>query len=179
MTPSRLQSPRLYLYAYGTACALASAAMLILPVSTPGLAGTAERPAYSGPDHRLRTTGQSDAALPVHLVSTTAADQATVEPPSALPTLVGLAGSNVWLKSAVTGEVERIATGGELDGWRVVAVRVRSATLTRDEERETLELYQRPLEQTGAVSGPTGLSLVTPVMPLGTPPQQNADLSRQ
>ncbi len=173
MTRSRLPTRKLWLYGYGCACALTTAALLVLPVSTPGRAEAPEAERYAGADHRLRTTAPSAAALPIRFASAEA-DPATGAAPSALPALIGIAGGSVWLKSATTGEVERVAAGAELDGWRVAAVKARSATLARGEERQTLELYRVPSSQgvaRAAPSAPNGLVAPTPPPLLSTPPQ--------
>jgi hypothetical protein len=64
---------------------------------------------------------------------------------TAVPTLVGIAGSAVYLRGS-TGETTRVLRGEEIDGWKLVSVRDRTAVIRGPGGDRTLALFERPSE---------------------------------
>ncbi|WP_324775445.1 hypothetical protein [Brevundimonas sp.] len=93
---------------------------------------------YFGADHQARRSGPV-AGFPLRLHA--AGAEPTVVAPTAVPVLVGLAGRRAYLRSADSGEVEGVSIGQTLDGWRLVAVTGRSATVRGPAGDRSLELF--------------------------------------
>lgn len=120
-------------------CALLTLGLLAWPTGAarPSRPPAAER--YAGPDIGTRRGGPvRDFAL--RLGSGPAAPPEAAPQPEALPVLVGIAGRRAYLRNA-GGEVERISVGQEIDGWRLVAVSARAATLRGPAGDRRIEMF--------------------------------------
>lgn len=108
------------------ACALATLAILVWPVGAAGPSAPPAAERYLGPDHQARRSGP----VPGFALRLQAAGVEQAAPVvEALPVLVGLTDRRAYLRSAQSGEVEGVAVGQTLDGWRLVSVSRRSATV--------------------------------------------------
>lgn len=123
-------------------CAAVSGVIFAWPSggNAPVIAAQPER--YSGPVFADRKGG----VLPAFPVLLTAPDAAEAPPPvaEALPILVGIANGQAYLRSAAAGEVERIARGQSVDGWRLVYIGGRSVTLTNGETEQEVAMFTTP-----------------------------------
>ncbi|HYC98456.1 hypothetical protein [Brevundimonas sp.] len=144
-------------------CALVTLLLLVWPAAAarPAAAPAAER--YLGPDHQTRRGGPMT-GFAIRLGSTDALSDAPA--PAAVPALVGLAGRRAWLRSAATGEVEGVAVGQTLDGWRLVAVTTRTVTLRGPEGDRRLEVFAAGPPPTPA---PGAGTMAAPAAPVPSP----------
>ena len=119
-------------------CALLTLGLLAWPTGAarPNAPPAADR--YAGPDLGTRRGGPVQ-GFALRLAGSDAAPQAA-PPPEALPVLVGIAGRRVYMRGA-DGEVERVSIGQELDGWRLVAVTARAATLRGPGGDRRIEMF--------------------------------------
>ncbi len=119
-------------------CALLTLGLLAWPTGAarPLRPPTAER--YAGPDIETRRGGPvREFAL---RLGGPAATPEAAPPPEVLPVLVGIAGRRAYLRNA-GGEVERVSIGQEIDGWRLVAVGGRAATLRGPDGDRRIEMF--------------------------------------
>lgn len=140
-------------------CALITVCLLVWPSAS---AAPLPRPAaehYSGPNIEMRRSGPVS-KFPLRLVSPNAVATATPKPIEAVPVLVGVAGRRAYLRSTVTGEVEGVTVGASIDGWRLVSVSARTATLRGTGGDKRVEMFATP---TAAPSGVPDVSLPAPV----------------
>lgn len=120
-------------------CALLTLGLLAWPTGAarPPRPSAAER--YAGPDIATRRGGPVP-GFALRLRGPDAAP-AAAPPPEALPVLVGIAGRRAYLRSTASGEVERVSVGQEIDGWRLVAVSSRAATLRGPDGDRRIEMF--------------------------------------
>lgn len=147
-------------------CALVSGVIFAWPSggNVPVVAAQSER--YSGPVFADRKGG----VLPGFALRLTAPGAAEAPPPAveALPVLVGIANGQAYLRSAATGEVERVARGQTIDGWRVAYVGIRSVTLSNGETEQEVAMFTTPPATQAATPAnpePTNGSSNEPVAP--------------
>lgn len=130
-------------------CALVSGVIFAWPSggNAPVVAAQPER--YSGPVFADRKGG----VLPGFPLRLAARGAAEAPPPAAeaLPVLVGIANGQAYLRSAASGEVERIARGQTIDGWRVSSVGVRSVTVSNGETEQKVTMFTTPPPTQAAV----------------------------
>lgn len=119
-------------------CALLTLGLLAWPTGAarPSRPPAAER--YAGPDIETRRGGPV-VGFALRLGGPAALPEAA-PPPEALPVLVGIAGRRAYLRNA-GGEVERVSIGQEIDGWRLVAVSARAATLRGPNGDRRIEMF--------------------------------------
>lgn len=124
-------------------CALVSGVIFAWPSggNAPVVAAQPER--YSGPVFADRKGG----VLPGFPLRLTAPGAAEAPPTAAevLPVLVGIANGHAYLRSAATGEVERVARGQTIDGWRLVLIGGRSVILTNGETEQKVTMFTTPV----------------------------------
>lgn len=120
------------------------------------------------PSSELRYTGpdfQSRAATPLRTFPIRIGGlntEATPAPaPQALPMLTGISGGDAYLRSAATGEVQRLARGQSLDGWRLVSVRGRAVVMSNGADEQRLALFSAATNP----GGPAGALATPPVQP--------------
>lgn len=118
----------------GLACLMAAGTIRLWPAAEPIDAQPPSTARYSG--SMLEPARSGITPMPsLRLVSVGGADAVSASEVAA-PNLVGVitAGGTraAYLRSAESGAVERVAVGGELDGWRVVAVTAANVTLEQD-----------------------------------------------
>lgn len=149
-------------------CTVATVGLLVWPAAS---APPLPRPAaehYRGPDIETHRVGPvSKFALRLASASApTATAPAVVE---AVPVLVGVAGRRAYLRSAATGEVEGISIGGSIDGWRLVSVAARTATLRGADGDRRVEMFATA--SPALTPGPVGVqpSPVPPTTPMAAP----------
>jgi hypothetical protein len=123
------------------ACAAATLALLLWPQSTPPAAVPSRPQPYRGPAFDARQATRLT-AFPYTFGDGQAAPVASS---TAVPTLVGIAGSAVYLRGS-TGEATRVLRGEEIDGWKLVSVRGRTAVIRGPGGDRTLALFERPSE---------------------------------
>jgi hypothetical protein len=120
-------------------CALLTLGLLVWPAGASDRVGPPASERYAGPDIETRRGG------PVRGFALRfggpAAAPAAAPPPEALPVLVGIAGRRAYLRSPGSGEVEGVAIGQEIDGWRLVAVSARAATLRGPDGDRRIEMF--------------------------------------
>ena len=119
-------------------CALLTLGLLFWPAGAADPVGPPAAERYAGPDIETRRGGPVR-GFALRLGGPAAAPEAA-PPPEALPVLVGLAGRQAYLRNA-GGEVERVSIGQEIDGWRLVAVSARGATLRGPDGDRRLEMF--------------------------------------
>ena len=121
----------------GVGCLVVAGAFRLMPDEKPIGVETPSTARYSGPMLEPARSGVTPVPL-LRLARLNGAEAVSV-PEVAAPSLVGVitagAARMAYLKSAKSGAVERVALGGEMDGWRLVAVTAMSATLERNGER--------------------------------------------
>lgn len=142
-------------------CAVLTLGLLVWP---PSGTSQAQRPPverYAGPDVEMRRSGPvQEFALRLGRAD---AAPAAAPSPAALPVLVGLAGRRAYLRSTATGEVEGVAIGQTLDGWRLVAVSARSAILRGPDGDRRLDMFAAG--SGASATDPTTTALPTPSVP--------------
>jgi hypothetical protein len=144
-------------------CALLTLGLLVWPASA---ADPVARPAvarYSGPDIETRRGGPVS-GFALRLAGPPAAPPAAT-PPEALPVLVGIAGRRVYLRSPGSDEVVGVSIGQSLDGWRLVGVGARAATLSGPDGDRRIAMFAAGAGSPGT-SDPM-LSQAPPVQPPG------------
>lgn len=119
-------------------CALLTLGLLAWPTGAARPASPPPAERYVGPDLVTRRSGPV-LGFALRLAGPDAAPQAT-PPPEALPVLVGIAGRRAYLRSA-GGDVEGVSIGQEIDGWRLVTVSARAATLRGPEGDRRIEMF--------------------------------------
>jgi hypothetical protein len=119
-------------------CTLLTLGLLIWPTGGPDPAAPPAAERYAGPDIETRRGGPV-LGFALRLGGPAAAPEAAPAP-EALPVLVGIAGRQAYLRSA-SGEVERVSIGQEIDGWRLVAVSARAATLRGPDGDRRIEMF--------------------------------------
>lgn len=120
------------------ACALASIVIYAWPSGAEVPPETARPERYAGPVFTDRKGG----ALPGFSLRLAASGAAEAPPPAeALPVLVGLANGQAYLRSPVSGEVERVVRGQTIDGWTVAAIGSRGVTLRNGEVEHQLRMF--------------------------------------
>lgn len=132
-------------------CALVTLVILIWPAGAahPSAPPPVER--YLGPDHQARRSGP----VPGFALRLQAAGVQEASPVvEALPVLVGLTDRRAYLRSAQSGEVEGVGIGQTLDGWRLVSVARRSATVRGPAGDRRLELFATTAPTTEADPSP-------------------------
>lgn len=132
-------------------CAVATIGLLVWPAGSADLAPAPPVELHSGPDLQTRRSGPVP-GFAIRLTSAT--DPVSAAPPTveALPVLVGIAGRRAYLRSAATGEVERVSIGQEIDGWRLVSVGARSANLRGASGDKRIEMFSAPADPATAVA---------------------------
>ena len=123
------------------ACALLTLALILVPQSENAPAAPPQEKRFAGRDFEARPAARLQNFVLSLSAPAAAASPANAEP---LPTLVGLAGRSVYLRSASSGETERLSVGQEFDGWRLVAVGARAITLRGPAGDRRLELFALP-----------------------------------
>lgn len=131
----------------GLGCLLVAAMVRLWPAADPINTQPPSAARYSGP--MLEPARSGVTPMPsLRLISVGGADAVAPPPAVAVPGLVGVittgAARAAYLKSAQSGAVERVAVGGEMDGWLLVTVAVSSATLERDGQRAVARLFAAP-----------------------------------
>lgn len=142
--------------------ALTTAGLLVWPQ---GEAAPATRTAtrYVGPNFPAReTTAPRGFSIRIGGVRE---DMAQPAPDQALPVLTGIASGSVYLRSATTGEVQRLTQGDSLDGWRLLSVRAREVTVGNGEAEQRLTLFA------ATVPPSTPAPASTPSTPSTLPPR--------
>lgn len=119
-------------------CALLTLGLLFWPAGAADPVGPPAAERYAGPDIETRRGGPV-LGFALRLGGPAAPPQAA-PPPEALPVLVGIAGRRAYLRNA-GGEVERVSIGQEIDGWRLVAVSGRAATLRGADGDRRIEMF--------------------------------------
>ncbi len=119
-------------------CAILTLGLVLWPSGAARPAGRALAERYTGPNIETRRSGPMR-GFALRLAGPDTGPQATpaVE---ALPVLVGIAGRRVYLRTAA-GEVERVSIGQEIDGWRLMAVSARGATLRGPNGDRRIEMF--------------------------------------
>lgn len=130
-------------------CALLTLGLLAWPTGAARPPGSPAAERYAGPDIETRRGGPV-VGFALRLGGPAAPPQAG-PPPEALPVLVGIAGRRAYLRNA-GGEVERVSIGQEIDGWRLVAVSSRAATLRGADGDRRIEMFSSGPDP--AASGP-------------------------
>lgn len=128
----------------GSAGVLVAVVIAIWPMDSGSGPETAPPETYSGPAHTVLQTSRRTVKAAFRFGEAGAEPEATVVQAVA-PTLVGIAGNNVYLKSAATGQVQRATVGGESDGWTVSAIRARSVTLRKGGVTSELVLFHQSM----------------------------------
>lgn len=119
-------------------CALLTLGLLVWPAGAADPVGPPAAERYAGPDIETRRGGPIR-GFALQLGGPAAAPEAAPAPES-LPVLVGIAGRQAYLRSA-SGEVERVSIGQEIDGWRLVAMGARAATLRGPDGDRRIEMF--------------------------------------
>lgn len=136
-------------------CALLTLGLLAWPTGAGRPPGPPAAERYAGPDIETRRGGPV-VGFALRLAGPDTTPQA-VPPPEALPVLVGIAGRRAYLRSTASGEVERVSIGQEIDGWRVVSVSARSATLRGPDGDRRIEMFAaRPDPANGVAATASG-----------------------
>lgn len=134
-------------------CALTTVALLVWPMASPAIKHDTPTPSYAGPAHPARRASPV-VGLPIRLTYN-AGPAAVVTPAAeAVPALVGISGRSAYLRSAATGEVERVQIGQTIDGWRLVAVSARTATLRGASGDRRLEMFAAASPEAGPTFAP-------------------------
>lgn len=143
-------------------CAVMTLALIAWPTGAARPSGPPAAERYAGPDIETRRGGPV-VGFALGLGGPAAPPDAA-PPPEALPVLVGIAGRRAYLRNA-GGEVERVAVGQSIDGWRLVAVSARAATL-RGADRD------RRIEMFAVAADPAASGAALPVPGEASPPIQ-------
>lgn len=146
-------------------CAVVTVGLLVWPAAS--AAPPARPPAdhYRGPDIETRRVGPVS-KFALRLASPDLPAPATPEAVEAVPVLVGVAGRRAYLRSAATGEVEGVSIGASIDGWRLVSVSARAATLRGATGDKRVQMFA----PTSATSQPeAGVAAATPASPPAAP----------
>lgn len=124
-------------------CALVSGAIYAWPSgeNAPVVAAQPER--YNGPVFADRKGGVPP-GFPLRLTAPGAAEAPPPPTAQVLPVLVGVANGQAYLRSAATGEVERVSRGQTIDDWRVASVGFRSVTLSNGEAEQEVAMFMTP-----------------------------------
>ena len=144
-------------------CALLTLGLLVWPTSAARPLGPSEAERYTGPDIETRRGGPVR-EFALRLGGPAAPPEGTPQA-EALPVLVGIAGRRAYLRN-VGGEVERVSIGQEIDGWRLVDVGNRAATLRGPDGDRRIEMFA-----SRSVAPATGPAVPT-TPPGATPPTQ-------
>tara|TARA_R110002051_G_scaffold41530_7_gene86133 strand:- start:19271 stop:19747 length:477 start_codon:yes stop_codon:yes gene_type:complete len=129
-------------YVFGTVCSVLTLGLLAWPVRPTQEPAPNTGSHYAGPEYAARRTAPSTIAAPLRLTSSQPVEAVPATPVIAAPTLIGLLGSRqAYLRSATSGEVERVPIGGEIDGWRVIAITGRAVTVNRPGNQQKLQLF--------------------------------------
>lgn len=143
-------------------CAILTLGLLLWPSGAAGPARPPVTERYTGPNLETRRGGPvMGFAL---RLSGPAADPQVPPAVEALPVLVGIAGRRAYLRGT-DGEVERVSIGQEIDGWRLVAVSARTATLRGPNGDRRVEMFSVPANPAG--NGPENPGEVAPPIPGG------------
>ena len=123
-------------------CAVVSGVIFAWPSGGNAPVVAAQPEPYSGPIFADRKGGFLP-GFPLHL---TAPGAAETPPPvaEALPILVGIANGQAYLRSAASGEVDRVARGQTIDGWQVIYVGGRSVTLSSGQAEREVAMFTTP-----------------------------------
>jgi hypothetical protein len=119
-------------------CALLTLGLLAWPTGAARPLGPPAPERYAGPDIETRRGGPV-VGFALRLGGPAALPEAAPTP-EALPVLVGIAGRQAYLRNA-GGEVERVSIGQEIDGWRLVGVGGRVATLRGPDGDRRIEMF--------------------------------------
>ncbi|MDI6623292.1 MAG: hypothetical protein QME55_01055 [Brevundimonas sp.] len=139
-------------------CAVVTLALLVWPVEAARPKPTPAAERYPGADHSARNGGPvTGFALRLQPAAAIEAAPAVAE---AAPVLVGLAGRRAYLRSAETGQVEGVSVGQMLDGWRLISVGQRTATVRGSSGDRKLELFST--EVAAPASGTTSAPVPAP-----------------
>jgi hypothetical protein len=153
--------------------ALATVAVLVWPAPPEAEGATPTAVRFSGDLHKLRSTQPGAMPSAIRLTGGLEAASSQSSPTSAgAPALVGLIGRRqAYLRNALSGEVERLTPGDELDGWTLVSIGTNQVALERSGQRRVLELFNRTPDtnssDSAALPAPTR---VPPQSPTMTPP---------
>jgi len=131
-------------YAFGAVCTVITVGLLAWPVRPAQDPAPAPAPGshYAGPEYTVRRTSPATGPGPLRLTSSQPVTAAPATPVVAAPTLVGLVGNRqAYLRSATSGEIERVAVGSEIDGWRVTAMSGRTVTVNGPGGQQRLQLF--------------------------------------
>lgn len=143
-------------------CTMITIGLILWPANSGDPAPTPTPERYAGPDIQTRKGGRMP-GFAIRLRSGTGEASAAPQPIEALPVLVGIAGRRAYLRSATTGEVERVTIGQEIDGWRLVSVGARSASLRGPSGDRRIEMFSASGAQPAAA----------PLSTMGDPSQSN------
>lgn len=158
MTPLR----RHWLAGVLVLCATLTLGLLFWPRGAAGPARSPVAERYTGPNIETRRSGPMR-GFALRLAGPDAGPQATLAV-EALPVLVGIAGRRAYLRGT-DGEVERVSIGQEIDGWRLVAVSARAATLRGPNGDRRVEMFSVPVNPAG--NGPENPGEAAPPIPGG------------
>lgn len=130
----------------GLGCLFVAGLVRLWPAAAPIDAQPPATARYSGPMLEAARSGITPMAS-LQLASVDGVD-AVPAPEVAMPSLVGVitvgAARAAYLRSAQSGAVERIVVGGEMDGWRLVAVNGSSATMERSGQHAEAGMFAVP-----------------------------------
>ena len=143
-------------------CALLTLGLLAWPTGAARPPGPPAAERYAGPDIETRRGGPV-VGFALRLGGPATAPEAA-PPPEALPVLVGIAGRRAYLRNA-GGEVERVSIGQSIDGWRLVAVSARAATLRGPDGDRRIEMF-------AVAADPAASGAAPPVTGEASPPIQ-------
>ncbi|QDH72311.1 hypothetical protein [Brevundimonas sp. M20] len=130
-------------------CAALTLGLLLWPQPEPASAQAPAQARFDGPTFETRPSTR----LTVFPFSLGALRTEPVADAVQTPTLVGIAGSTAYLKGS-DGEVIRVRSGEELDGWKLVSVRGRTVLLRGPTGDRALALFApAPAPASNDVSG--------------------------
>lgn len=144
--------------------AVVTVGLLVWPATsaTPSARPPADH--YRGPDIETRRAGPVS-KFALRLASPDSPAAAAPEAIEAVPVLVGVAGQRAYLRSAATGEVEGVSIGASIDGWRLVSVSARAATLRGATGDKRVQMFA----PTSAAPPEAGVAAATPAIPVDPP----------
>lgn len=131
-------------YAFGTVCTVLTIGLLAWPVRPTQDPVPVQASHYAGPEYAVRRTSPATVPGPLRLTSSQPVTAAPAPPVVAAPTLIGLLGNRqAYLRSATSGEIERVAVGSVIDGWRVTAMSGRTVTVSGPGGQQALRIFDR------------------------------------
>lgn len=138
-----------WIYAIAAVCTVVTLGLLLWPETAPPAVATPRADGYAGPVFQMQSTTRAQTSV---LQLASERQDATPAPTVPTPALVGIIGRSVYLRSASTGETTRVTINQEMDGWRVIAVGSRTATLRGASGDQRLELFSAAKDETESSS---------------------------